>query len=87
MLAMLRKRTYRKILSRIDPSFYERQNARLLRTTARRRQDMSVTSLAELNIHDAMLRDGFSDGPPTIASLFSRVDCGGFPLSRSVSSC
>ena len=64
---MLRKRTYRKILSRVDPSFYDRltEIAAAYREAG---QAMSVTRLAELYIHDAMLRDGYGKGHPTNAA-------------------
>ena len=60
-------RTDRKIQARIDPFFYDRltEIAAAYRETG---QAMSVTRLAELYIHDAMLRDGYSDGPPTRAA-------------------
>ena len=78
MLAMLRKRTYRKILSRVDPSFYDRltEIAAAYRETG---QAMSVTRLAELYIMDAMLRDGYGNGHPTNAACSREWTAAVFP--------
>ena len=78
MLAMLRKRTYRKILSRVDPSFYDRltEIAAAYRETG---QAMSVTRLAELYIIDAMVRDGYSDGSPCRAACSPEWTAAVFP--------
>ena len=61
------KRTDRKILARIDPFFYDRltEIAAAYRETG---QAMSVTRLAELYIHDAMVRDGYCTSHPTNAA-------------------
>ena len=73
----------RKILARMPPSMYDRltEIAAAYRETG---QAMSVTRLAELYIIDAMVRDGYSDRLPVQSGLLARVDCGGFPTSRSV---
>ena len=75
---MLRKRTYRKILSRVDPSVYDRltEIAAAYRETG---QAMSVTRLAELYIIDAMVRDGYSDGSPCRAACSPEWTAAVFP--------
>ena len=66
-IAAFRRRTDRKILARVNHSVYDRltEIAAAYRETG---QAMSVTRLAELYIMDAMLRDGYGDGPPTRAA-------------------
>ena len=82
-IAAYRRRHHhdRKILSRIDPFFYDRltEIAAAYRETG---QAMSVTRLAELYIIDAIMRDGYGKGHPTnsacarewTAAIFPRLE-------------
>ena len=79
MLAMLRKRTYRKILSRVDPSFYDRLTEIAAAYREYVAKPMSVTRLAELYIIDAMVRDGYSDGSPCRAACSPEWTAAVFP--------
>ena len=57
------KRTDRTILSRVNPSFYDRLT-KIVEAYREAGQAMSVSRLCELYILDAVLRDGYSDGRP-----------------------
>ena len=59
----MRKKIYRKILSRVHPSQYDRLTE-IVEAYRETGQAMSVTRLAELYIFDALLRDGYSTGSP-----------------------